>query len=78
MTGTSVALHYGDAYMRRLATEHLRLQVHLDAIGHKIEQHQAELRAGLTARNLTRLELDGLVIRRNGPTGVDILTTGRR
>lgn len=72
---TPVALHYGDPYLHRLATQTLRLHTQRDAIDHLIADYQTEMRNGLTARNLTRLQLDGLVIRRNGPRGIDILTT---
>jgi hypothetical protein len=72
---TPVVLHYGDPLMRRLATEHQRLTIHRDALNLLINDHTEQLRAGLTERNTTRLELDGIVIRRNGPTGIDILTT---
>lgn len=75
MTGTPVALHYGDPYLHRLATQTLRLHIQRDAIDQVLGQHNAEIRNGLNARNLTRLQLDGLIIRRNGPRDIDILTT---
>jgi hypothetical protein len=80
---TTVALQHGDPLMRRLATETMRLRIHRDAIDALISDHTDQLLAGLHERSTkagpcTRLELDGLIIRRNGPTGIDILTTGRR
>jgi hypothetical protein len=79
---TTVALHHGDQLMHRLATETLRLRIHRDAIDALIADHTDQLLAGLHERSskagdCPRLELDGLIIRRNGPTGIDILTTGR-
>lgn len=80
---TQVALRHGDQLMHRLATETMRLRIHRDAIDVLINDHTDQLLAGLHERSTkagpcTRLELDGLVIRRNGPTGIDILTTGQK
>lgn len=94
MPNTAVALHHADPLMHRLATETMRLQIQRDAIELLIADHTDQLRAGLHERSTkagpcTRLELPpvntpmgtvlpGLVIRRNGPTDILILTTGQK
>jgi len=83
MPNTAVALHHADPLMRRLANELRRLQIGRDAIDALIADHTDQLRAGLHERDdktgpCTRLDLGDIVIRRNGPTDIAILTTGQK
>lgn len=69
---SAVALPFGDAYLGRLALEHRRLEHLAAAATHEITKREAQLLAGLTSRNLTRLHLDGLTIRRVGRNGLTV------
>lgn len=75
--GTPVQLNAADSYLRRITTETLRLQTHLTVIEERITRNIGLLCDGLTDRNLTKLDLDGLVLHRTATGDVRILTTGK-
>jgi hypothetical protein len=72
--GHAVSLPHGTALLERTALEFHRLATQRDAIDYLLEQKSETLRLGLAERNVTRLELAGLDIRRNGRHGVTVRT----
>jgi hypothetical protein len=56
-------LPYGDALLLRLAREHRRLGHLQVATGLQIEKHEYLIAEALKARHLSRVEVDGFVLR---------------
>ena len=62
----------GDAYLHRIGRELLRMHVYADELAHRITGHERLLVDALAARNLDRLDLPDLSIRRVGRTGIAV------
>lgn len=61
-----VVLAASDAYLARLGRETLRLEVLVDETILQIQKRRNLINAGLISRNLTRLDFDGVQLRRHG------------
>lgn len=61
-----VVLAASDGYLARLGRETLRLEVLAEETAVQIAKRRAEINYGLISRNLTRLDHDGVHLRRHG------------